>query len=287
MIRTKPTRKYSQAILCCLAIGSLLASVPFSGAAESKADSETLKLLKQWGGDDEATLAILFATGQSRERELAEACHNQDTELRGEAFAVLLLIGSSETAACAANLDLEGKTAVFATGDELQTQDFEHIERVLNENPCHRKQDCKGEDDCPLIDESTSYALALNGSSRALELLKRVAGLFKACHGEDLIVGQGSLTAASIKDVPSRTRNLQLDTTNFELLMKQSAFFVPEDQQKAISVGLLTRNETNGRMLVEVSYRCGMLCGSGYYVVLKKNTASTWDYVLITRAWIS
>jgi hypothetical protein len=78
-----------------------------------------------------------------------------------------------------------------------------------------------------------------------------------------------------------------LDTANFELLLKQSAFFVPEDEQKALSVELLARNETNSRMLVEVSYRCGMLCGSGYYVVLKKNSASTWDYVLICRAWIS
>ena len=80
---------------------------------------------------------------------------------------------------------------------------------------------------------------------------------------------------------------MQLNTANSESLVKQSAFFVPENQQEAVSVELLARNETNSRMLVEVSYRCGPLCGSGYYVVLKKNTAGTWGYVLVSRAWIS
>ena len=287
MGRRGSIRVYSWTTLVFITAGLLLASAPIAHCSGSKADSETAKLLKKWDGDDEATLATLFATGRSRERELAEVCHNGDQDLRGEAYSVLLLIGSAETAGCVENLDLEGKPAVLATGDELQTQDFEHIERVLNQTPCQRKQDCKGEDDCPLIDESTSYALALDGSARALTLLKRIAALFKACHGEDLIIGQGSLTVESIQDVRSRTRNLQLDTANFESLLKQSAFFVPEDQQKAVSVALLARNETNSRMLVEVSYRCGMLCGSGYYVVLKKNSAGKWDYALISRAWIS
>lgn len=281
MNRPRPICKHSRSVLFCVAIGLLLAaSVSFCEAAGPKTNSETLKLLRQWDGDDEATLATLFATGQSRERELAEVCHNEDQDLRGEAYFVLLLIGSPETAACVGNLDLEGEPPVLATGDELQTEDFEHIDRILTENPCHRNKDCKPHDDCPSIDESTSYALALNGSARARALLKRIADQFKACHGEEIDL-------ASLNDSASKTRKLQLNTANFESAMKQSAFFVPEDQQKAVSVELLARNETNSRRLVAVSYRCGMLCGSGYYVVLKKNSAGTWDYVLVSRAWIS
>ena len=90
-----------------------------------------------------------------------------------------------------------------------------------------------------------------------------------------------------MRNVLSKTRNLQLDSANFELVMKQSAFFIPEEWQKAISVELLARNETSSRMLVEISYHCGMLCGSGYLVILKRNSAGAWDYVLISRAWIS
>jgi hypothetical protein len=278
---------YSWGTLVFIMAGLLLAAAPIARCSASKADSETVKLLKQWDGDDEATLATLFATGQSRELELAQICHDGDQYLRGEAYVVLLLIGSSETAGCVENLDLEGKPAVLATRDELQMQDFERIERVLTENPCQGKQNCNGEDDCPLIDESTTYALFLNGSARALALLKHMATLSKACRGEDLTPADIALNVDSMNDVASRTRNLQLDTANFESVMKKSAFFVPEDQQKAVSVELLARNETNSRMLVEVSYRCGMLCGSGYYVVLKKNAAGTWDYVLVSRAWIS
>jgi len=280
MGRARPICRYSRTAPYFAAVGLLLAFVPFSGAAESKANSETTKLLKQWDGDDEATLATLFATGQSRERELAEVCHNEDQDLRGQAYFVLLLIGSPETAACVRNLDLESEPVVLADGDELRAEDFEHIGRVLSENPCHRNQNCKPHDDCPPIDESTSYALALNGSDRALALLKRMAVLFKACHGEEIDLD-------SLNEAASKSRNLQLDTANFESVIKQSAFFVPKDRQEDVSVVLLARNETNSRMLLEVSYRCGMRCGSGYYVVLKKNSAGTWDYVLISRAWIS
>jgi len=137
------------------------------------------------------------------------------------------------------------------------------------------------------VDESVGYALILNGSDRAFTLAKRIAASFKTCRGEGLMVAEPFLRAESLNKVSSKTRNLQLDTANFELGMKQSAFFVPEDRQEAVSVDLLARNETNSRMLVEVSYRCGMLCGSGYYVVLKKNSAGRWDYVLIVRGWIS
>jgi len=288
MNRPRPIRKYSRALLYCVVVGSLLASAPLSGSADPHADSETLKLLKTWDGDDQSTLATLFATGQSREPELAEVCHDKDQELHAKAYFVLLIIGGIATADCAKNLNFEGESPMLLSGDILTGADLDRVEKLIVENPCKDDRGCKKhDDDCPQLDESIGYGLILNGSNRAFTLAKRIATLFKTCRGEGLMAAEPFLKTESMRDAPSKTRNLHLDTASFESVMKQSAFFVPEDRQKDVSVELLARNETDSRMLVEVSYRCGMLCGSGYYVVLKKNTAGTWDYVLVSRAWIS
>jgi|SRR6185437_8476243 hypothetical protein len=289
MNRPRPICKHSRSVLFCVAVGLLLAaSVSFGEAAGPKTDSETLKLLKQWDGDDEAPLATLFATGQSREPELAKVCHNEDQELHAKAYVVLLIIGSTATADCANNLNVEGESPMLLSGDIITGADLDRLEKLIVENPCKDDRGCKKQDDdCPQIDESIGYALVLNGSNRAFTLAKRIATLFKACRGEGLMAAEPFLKTESMWDARSKTRNLRLAPANFEAAMKQSAFFVPEDRQKEVSVELLARNETNSRMLVEVSYRCGMLCGSGYYVVLKKNAAGTWDYVLVSRAWIS
>lgn len=285
MKRLGAIRKYSRPILFCITAGWLLAFVSTARSAEPEADSSTVTLLKRWDGDADATLSTLFATGLSRELELAEVCHGEDQELHAKAYFVLLLIGSTATADCAHNLSVEGQPSILLTGDVLTEADLDRVNKLVVDS-CERNQDCK-KDDCPEVDESLGYALMLNGSNRALTLAKRIAALFKTCHGEDLMAAEPFLKPESMRNAPSNTRNLQLDAANFAMVMKQSAFFVPEDWQKAVSVKLLARNEEGGRMLLEISYRCGMRCGSGYYVVLKKNAAGNWDYVLVSRAWIS
>lgn len=254
----------------------------------SPLQGDTVRLLTQWNGDDEAVLASLFASGDTRIKDLVEACDSQDMALHGEAYLILYLIGSPEARACVTGLHTDdGKIAALAPADSLTSEDFEALEHLFRRRTCEQNASCK-EEDAPLVDESLSYALVLDGSPRAMTLLGRVATLSKACHTEDLIGSDVASNSALLRrEAQSITRHLSLQSSTFESQVRESAFFIPANARSDAGVKLLARNQTDTRMLLEVSYHCGMLCGSGYYVVLKKNSAGTWDYALIERAWIS
>lgn len=89
-----------------------------------------------------------------------------------------------------------------------------------------------------------------------------------------------------ISDAKAIGHDLKIEPDTLEASVRHSAFFMPEEYRKEASVELLARNSTDSRLLLEVSYRCGMLCGRGYYVVLRRDGA-VWQYAVIRMAWIS
>jgi hypothetical protein len=66
--------------------------------------------------------------------------------------------------------------------------------------------------------------------------------------------------------------------------VRASAFFLPTEYRKYSKVALLAR--TDDRILLDVSYTCGRLCGRGYFVVLRR-AGPVWRYCVIRMAWIS
>lgn len=266
---------------------AMIACASRNALAEEHPQTDTAQVLATWEDLDETVLASLFATGESRLEDLVNICNGKDQELHAKAYLVLYLIGSPEARACASGLQYDNQPAVFAAGDMLSEEDFAKLEKLFAIKRQRQQPTCN-EDDVPVVDESLSYALVLDGSPRSIHLLRNMAAQFKTCDAEGLITSEIAVHADALqREARTLARDIAIDSDAFESRIRHSAFFIPAEFRTDASVQLLARNETNSRMLMEVSYRCGMLCGSGYYVVLKKNSAGTWDYVLITRAWIS
>jgi hypothetical protein len=143
-------------------------------------------------------------------------------------------------------------------------------------------------DERPIIDEAWVYALILDGSERALTVLSRMAEVESGCTGSSgTIVGDTLESARTLSSEANRIgRKLTLEPNSLESVIRTAAFFVPPSRRKNINVKLLARNSTGDRLLLEVSYGCGRLCGYGYYVVLHK-LGEGWEYSLIRMAWIS
>ncbi len=285
-LRPRVSRKL---FLMGIALMLLLGWMPNVNYAEAQAPAEgdTIKLLTAWDGDADGALGALFATGKGRAAALVEACRNPDEEVRAKAFVVLYFIGSPETPKCAALWNSKDQPVQMVMSDEPTSTELDDIERSFRRKPCEREGNCSDEE-CPIPDETDIYALILNGSARAVSLLKRAAAMTRACHQQETIGAELAEHAESLaREARSATHDLVLDGTNFESTLRQSAFFVAPEYRNNTDVKVLARSESDTRILAEISYRCGMLCGGGYYIVLKKNAKGSWDYVIITRAWIS
>ena len=66
--------------------------------------------------------------------------------------------------------------------------------------------------------------------------------------------------------------NLRVEPERLKSSVRASAFFLPEKYRRDSEVEVIAGNRAGNRILLEVSYCCGNLCGKGYYVyvVLKK-----------------
>jgi hypothetical protein len=204
-----------------------------------------------------------------------------------EAYLLLVLIGSNKTAECASRVHQEDFPAILATSDEVSEADFTKLEYLFRPRPCEDSGKCR-EQDLPLVDESIVYALVLDGSKRAMSLLNRMSKLSKASKSDDMLGFDVASNAETlITQARERAHNLTFEPSTFEQALRRSAFFLKDDVKETAEIKLLARNVSNDHMLITVSYTCGRLCGSGYYVVLKRSHSGTWDYALIARAWIS
>ena len=252
--------------------------------------SETLQALSRWDGmgdDDNRDLAAFFANGDRLVPNFVLTCRTAGEDTQAKAYIMLLLIGSDKAAECAGRLRQEDPPSLLRTSDELSETEFLKLERLFRPRPCEKSGNCKP-DDLPLVDESIIYGLVLDGSPRAQTLLSRMSKLAKASNSSDMLgFDAASHSNVLVEEARLVAHDMIFEASTFEKVFRSSLFFLPKERRAGADVKLLARNANDNRMLVTVSYTCGMLCGSGYYIVLKRNKEGSWDYALIMRAWIA
>jgi hypothetical protein len=258
--------------------------------SRSQTYNDTLQTIKKWveseGNDD---LSRLLRIGDARAADLVTACQSSDEEVSAAAFEALLLLGKPECETCADSVSQMRGGLALACSENINEADFERIESWMATKHTGTGYEC-GEEYDPLtpMDVSVVYALILDGSSRARSLLDDMQGMEKACVPEETTIIGGVLEQAQSLIVAAKQsgHNLRVEANRIVSSVRASAFFLPEKYRKDSSVEIIARNKARNTILLEVSYRCGSLCGEGYHVLLRKD-GNDWHYAMITMAWIS
>lgn len=245
--------------------------------------ADTLRLLKRWpGSENDADLARLFEVGDSRAPDLLTACHSEGRKAAATAFYVLKLLGKPECLDCGKWISRRHKGLTFVCESNLSEGDFKRIEGWLNGKNTQKGYECGYYEG---FDDSIIYALVLEGSPRSRLLLRRMLAFAEVCIGgyrlEDLRNAQ-----SLVEDANRIGHDLRFEPDNLEGALRPSAFFIPAKYRDQSSVRLIAYNKARSRILLEVSYGCGLNCGSGYHVVLRKDGA-IWQYAVLTMTWIS
>jgi len=260
--------------------------------SNSETYSDTLAMVKAWRETEESDeLGRLFAIGDLRTSDLLVACNEADEEITSLAFHALQLLGKSECVPCGDTVSRKHNDVPFLCGANITDADFSRIERWLAKKKNGNGYECAPEGEYePLIplDDSVVYALILDGSPRSRLILQRMLAVEKACVAEGAtIIGEILEQEESLIEAAKRSaRNLRIDSDTLESVVRSSAFFLPSKYRKDSQIEVIAHNKANDRLLLEVSYRCDSLCGSGYYVVLQKD-GPFWRYASIGMAWIS
>jgi hypothetical protein len=296
-------RKYVSLILLLMFTSSAFAqSKPQSSAASgsiaqqpgsiSETYSDTLRMIKGWLETDENDdLARLFAIGDVRTSDLKTACHSADDEIASAAFLALQLLGKSECERCADWMSQKHSELVLLCGANIPDAGFKRIEKWWAKKRTRKGYEC-GDDYEPLtptpLDDSLVYALILDGSPRSKSVLDHMLAFEKACAvGHTTIIGEILIQAPSLIVAAKGTgQDLKLEPHTLEDTIRASTFFLPPEYRKDSRVEVIAHNKTGDRILLEVSYVCGSLCGRGYYVVLRKD-GTGWQYDMVRMAWIS
>jgi hypothetical protein len=260
--------------------------------SNSETYSDTLAMVKAWGETEEnKELGRLFAIGDLRASDLLVVCNDSAEEIASSAFLVLQLLGKSECLPCREKISQKHKDVPFTCGINIGDLDFNRIERWLAKKDKGNGYECGEEDEyeplTPLAD-SLVYALILDGSPRSRLILKHMLAIEKACVAEGTTIIGEILSQAELLIVAAKENghNLKFEPDTLEGVIRSAAFFLPSEYRKDSRIEVIARNKREDRILLEVSYVCGRLCGSGYYVVLQKD-GTVWRYASIGMAWIS
>jgi hypothetical protein len=265
-------------------------SLAEQAAPISETYSDTLRMLKAWVDSDETEdFARLSADADTRAPDLMAACRSGGEEIAGAAFQTLQFLGKSECESCADLFSNKHKTALVC-GPDLTERDFERVERWWAKRQTRNGFKC-GKDYEPLtpLDDSVIYALILDGSPRSQSLLNGMHRLEKTCVAADETTILGEIlehAQAHVLVAKGIGNTLRIEPQVSEASIRAAAFWLPREYQQKSKVEVLAHNRTGDRILFQVSYYCGPLCGSGYYVVLRKD-GLTWRYAVIKMAWIS
>jgi len=255
-------------------------------ASISPTYKDTVRWINAWLKTEEnSELARLFAIGDVRTSDLIAACHSTDQKIAEVALLTLQLVGKLKYGSCPDSISRKHDGLALASASNIPDEDFKRIEEWWA-----RKRTRCGEDYEPLtdVDDSLLYALILDGSPRSKSVLDDMLAFEKACApGYTTITGEILEQSQSFIAVAREIgHDLKVEPHTLENSIRASAFFLPSEYRKDCDVEEIARNKTGDRILLEVSYRCGMLCGRGYYVVLRKD-GTVWQYAVIRMAWIS
>ncbi|PYT94892.1 MAG: hypothetical protein DMG36_03480 [Acidobacteria bacterium] len=248
---------------------------------------DTLKMLKTWlESEKNVDLAGLFTMGDARASDLLAACHSTNDKIASAAFFMLRLLGRSESVDCGNSISRKHKRLAFPSGSNFTNVDFNRIEEWLAKKRAEKEYEC-GDDSEPIEPaDSLVYELVLDGSPRSKSILDRLLAIDKACAWENTISDPLEQAQSLIVAAREIGHNMRFEPDTLGSVMRDSAFFLPSEHRKESRVEVIARNKTGDHILLEISYRCGLECGRGYYVVLQKD-GNTWQYALITMAWIS
>jgi hypothetical protein len=254
-----------------------------------EAYSDTLKSIKKWLESEETDdLVPVLKAGDIRPHDLLAACHNSDNEIVGTAILALQLLGKSECEPCAAAISRTDANPPMVCSADTRDEDYQRIEMWLAKKRTAAGYEC-GEDFEPLtpMDDSVIYALILDGSPRSRSILDNMLVIEKTCTTEVSLLGEVLEQApALIVAAQKKGHNLRIEPSKLSDSVRASAFFLPWEYRKVSDVEIIFENEAHDRILLEVSYRCGNLCGRTYHVVLRKD-GNDWHYDLIRMYSIS
>jgi len=249
----------------------------------------TLRSIKKWVESEETDdLVPLLKAGDIKPHDLLAACHSPDNEIAWAAFLTLQLLGKSECEPCAASISQLDTSPPMLCSANSREADYQRIEMWLAKKRTGAGYEC-GEDFEPLtpMDDSVIYALILDGSPRSRSILDNMLVVEKTCtkevsiHGEVLEEATALIVAAQ-----KGGHNLKIEPDKLGNSLRASAFFLPQEYRRDSDVEVIFENNAHDRVLLEMSYRCGNLCGRTYYVVLRKD-GDDWHYDLIRMASIS
>jgi hypothetical protein len=278
----------------CLANAQTATEPPINDSSQetsttSQTYNDTLRLIKKWADSEENDdLSKLLRVGDIRSSDLVSACRNSDDEIARAAFLSLQLLGKLDCEPCVESMSQKHSDFAAVCSADLTEQDFQRLDSWFARKRTSNGYEC-GDDYDPLtaMDDSVLYALILEGSSRSQSLLEKFSAFNKACASEGTILGDVLGQAQSLIDSAKRIGcHLTTDSDELQNSIRASAFFLPKQYRKEAAVEVIARNRARNRIVLEVSYRCGRLCGSGYYVVLRKD-GNDWHYSLVRMAWIS
>lgn len=269
--------------------GETIAQQP---ASISETYNDTLKMIKAWiETDEDAEVARLFMVGDDRTPDLMAACHSGDDQIISVAFLVLRLLGKSEAESCAEAIVQKHKGLPLICAANIDDTCINRIDKWLAKKRTPGGYDCRENDDDDLlpmpIDDSLIYALVLDGSPSSRSALDGLVAFEKACKGEGTIIGELLDRAPSlIVEAKEIAHGLKFEPATMENAIRASTFFLPPEYRKEAKLEVVAHNKTGDRILFDVGYTCGLLCGRWYYVVLRKES-TVWKYDVITMVRIS
>ena len=282
---------FATAWLLFFVVGAYAQSRSDPKSKQSPTYPETVAKLKDWSRhccveDDDQRFAWLFAEGDLKRNDLLEACGEPDPDVHGRALQLLQVLGDPQIEACAARMrrsDGENRPLLLGRASALTENDFTHFESVLGSRSCEMAKACS-EEQLPEISDSFVYSLILDGSDRAQVLIRRVYAL-RSLGAEVRFAPETESEAISLIPI-ARKAGEELGIVLTRDSMCATAFYISPKYRTDALVTFLARSPDGNRMLIRVSYNCGLLCGKGYEVVLQRS-GSGWKYAFIAMEWIS
>jgi hypothetical protein len=282
--------------IICIACTLLALSSAFAQSAQpdaqqqpSPAYSDTVRKLKDWvehccSDADDQRFGWLFAESDFNKGELLKACGYQEEDVSEKAFKLLQVIGGEEFSDCLQKVRQRSRSYLVGAAGALNDDDFIRFKKALAPRLCETTKNCQDEQ-LPEVSDSSVYALILDGTDKAQALLRRVYAL-RASGMEALGAAPDTLNEAMSLVPVARQASDQLGSLPDVNSVLATAFYIAPEHRKNAVVKFLAHSRDSNRMLLRVSYVCGMLCGQGYVIVLERR-GEQWSYAFIALEWIS
>jgi HEAT repeat protein len=234
-------------------------------AAQTPADTRALLSQLEIEHDRNGHFAALFRTGDERIEDLLRALDDPDAEVSGNAQLVIRYLGNRE--------GMAGLIRHYAKSDALRIVgpvpvpltewDYDFITKTYLGKP----------DNFGVLSAQYLYALALDGSPRARELLARMLETARA-------VGTDATTLNAVSS--GRLRSvINSDPKDLAAEVLKAAEFLSPADKKHASAKLLAFNKAQDKALLEVYVNHGVLAEETYHVVLSKRGPG-WAFFSVT-----